>query len=128
MTTGAGRRVRSEDASGLTWPFSPGVEPGAWWPKLLEAVQRRLEVALCIDQEVRADHNRFSSFQSPQNFSIAIRMDAKFYRARLEPAPAQINQHQTPYAGIEHRRIGHGEHLVFSCESRRTPLCRTWRS
>ena len=81
---------------------------------MAETAQCRLEVALGINQKVRADHNRFPGGEPPQHFSIAIGVHAEFYRARLKLALAEIDQHQPPYAGVEHRRIGHGKYLVFA--------------
>src|SRR3972149_11517770 len=49
-----------------------------------ERSQRRLEVALGVDQEVRADHHALAGLDPVQHFDVAVGAHSQLHRARLQ--------------------------------------------
>src|ERR1017187_4193575 len=79
---------------------------------LAEAAQRRLEVALRVDQEVRADHHALARLDPVEHLDVAFGPHPKLYRARFERSLAALHQHQLARAGVEDRRVRNGQHLA----------------
>ena len=75
-----------------------------------QALQRRLQVALGIDQEVGRDHHALAFHDAFANFDHIARALAHDHRARLEPPLGDLHQHQLPRATVEHRRSRDGQH------------------
>jgi hypothetical protein len=77
-----------------------------------EAAERRLKVALCVYEEVRARHDRLAAPQARRHFDVAVGALAELHLARLEHALAAAHQYDLAGAAVEHRGVGHREHLV----------------
>src|SRR3972149_3061248 len=70
---------------------------------LTEAAKCRFQVALGVDEEVRADHHVLACFDALQNFDVSVAALSQFDLARLEPPFAALHQHQLPRAAVQHR-------------------------
>src|SRR5450759_3525367 len=79
---------------------------------LAEAAQRRLEVALGVDQEVRADHHALARLDPVEHFDVSVGAHPQSYRARFERSLAALHQHQLARASVEDGRIGNGQYLA----------------
>src|SRR5207248_5214453 len=74
-----------------------------------EAFERSTQVALGIDQEIRADDNALPFLHAFENLCIAIAARAHLDRARREPAFAPFDKDDLARAGVDDRSVRYNE-------------------
>ena len=76
-------------------------------------MQRRLEIAFGVDQEIRGNDDLVVLGQAFRDLDAAIAAPAEFYRARLETPLALVEQHHLPLAAVDDGAIRHGQDRRF---------------
>ena len=79
---------------------------------LPKALQRRLQIAFGVDQEVRGDDDLLIFLHAVADFDIAAAAMAELDLARLEPPFALVDKHRLAAAAVEHRAFGNGQHRL----------------
>ncbi len=98
-------------------PFFGGCSVGG----MAETADRRLEVALGIDQEVGGDHHLFAFLDPLQHFDVIVAARPEFDIARLEAAFALLDQHYLAGTAVDYGGGRHGDDLAF-CAHRQFDL------
>mgnify|MGYP003522156853 CR=1 FL=1 len=90
-------------------PFFGGCSVGG----MAETADRRLEVALGIDQEVGGDHHLFAFLDPLQHFDVIVAARPEFDIARLEAAFALLDQHNLAGTAVDDGGSRYRDHLAF---------------
>src|SRR5690606_13823497 len=77
-----------------------------------ESLQRRLEVAFGIDEEVRGHHHVLAFGQAVQDFHAVAGAAPDGDLARGEAAGGGLDQHGRACSAIQHRRAGDAQHRL----------------
>ena len=119
VDAGGGREAGAEEHQQQV-ARRPGDETGdhGLLSRVREALQRRLQIAFGVDQEVGGDDDRLAFGNALAHFDIAAAAMAEFHVARFEPPFALVDEHRLPAAGIQHRALGNGEHRLAGCRCR----------
>lgn len=76
-----------------------------------EALQRGLEVALGVDQEVGARHHALARLQARQHLDAVAEAAAQSDLARGVAARGRLNEHDLPRAAVDHGGRRHAQHV-----------------
>ena len=108
----------------------PGDEAGdhCWRSRSRKALQRRLQIAFGVDQEVGGDDDRLAFGDAVADFDIAAAAMAELDLARLEPALALVDEDGLPAAAVDAPRCperpAHGSPLPVSISASTYMSCK----